>query len=232
MAYPLINGAAVNASGGQDYVQTTRGIPMVLKARASIDIKAYAHGSNAMAIGTPKAVSGSDVVLQPWGIAMVRTLMAEVVLAQPSANVVAMATGKRAMRMGTPSAQSSTVVQAVGKDGLRMGGANLVLAGRATGKSALALGHSSVGFIARADGRDAMALGKPRAAAVARVTPGIAMVRSGRAATQTQGLVAEMNEGNNALHFGVPGPVGRIAYARQTFALALGRPTADRSHQC
>lgn len=232
MAYPLINGAAVNASGGQDSVQTTRGIPMVLKARASIDIKAYGHGSNAMAIGTPKAVSGSDVVLQPWGIAMARTLTAEAVVAQPPASVVAMATGKRAMRMGTPSFQSSISVQAVGKSGLRMGGASLVLAGRASGKSALALGQPSLGVIARAAGRGAMVIGKPHAAAVARVTPGIAMARSGRAATQTQGLVAQVNEAASALHLGTPGPVGRIVYARQTFALALGRPTADRSHQC
>lgn len=74
--------------------------------------------------------------------------------------------------------------------------------------------------------------GKPRVAIDLRVGSGIAMCLSSRATSVHSGTVAQVGEGVTALRFGTPGPVGRIAYARQTFALALGRPTADRSHQC
>lgn len=231
MAYPLINGAAINAQAQGDD-GSTKGIPMVQSLRASVVMTQIAEGRDALGLGTPKAVSGSDTDLAPWGIGMAVAGQHQVVVAQPPASVVVTAQGRRAMRLGVPTAVGSMSVRAEGTGVLHIGQPRRTDGVRAAGAAALAMGAPSSVGIARATGHGALAFGAAHSELALSVLRGIPMAIAGRAAAIQGTLVCEAAEGVPALTFGAVHPLGRVARARQSLALELGRPTITRTHQC
>jgi hypothetical protein len=231
MAYPLINGAAINAQAQGDD-GSTKGISMALPLRASAVMTQWVQGRDAFAIGTPKAVSGSDTDLAPWGIGMAVAGTHQVFVAQPPASMVVTAQGRRAMQLGTPAATGSISVTATGSSALRLGQPVSTEAARAAGAGALTLGNPSTLTVANAAGRDAIVFGAAKSALELTVLHGIPMVKAGRAAAIQAVVVCEAAEGVPALTFGAIHPPGHMARARQSLALELGRPAVARTHQC
>lgn len=231
MAYPLINGAAINAVAQED-AGGTKGIPMVQSLRASVVMTQIAEGRDVLALGTPKAVSGSDTDLAPWGIAMAVTGMHQVLVAQPPAFVTVTAQGQRAMRLGAPAVAGSISVRAVGTGALHIGQPSRTDGARAPGANALTLGSPSSLTLANVAGRSAMAFGTAQSALTLTVLHGIPMTVARRAAAIQGGVVCEVADGLPAFVFGAPHPLGHMARARQSLALELGRPTVTRTHQC
>ncbi|WP_043007330.1 hypothetical protein [Comamonas testosteroni] len=231
MAYPLINGAAINAQAQGDD-GSTKGIPMVQSFRASVVMTQIAVGRDALGVGTPKAVSGSDTDLAPWGIGMAVAGQHQVVVAQPPASVVVTAQGRRAMRFGVPTMVGTISVTASGAGALRIGQPRSTDAARVAGAGALNLGRPSSLSAANAVGRGALVFGTAQSALTLTVVDGIAMAIAGRTAAIQGTLVCEAAEGLSALTFGAVHPLGRVARARQSLALELGRPTVTRTHQC
>ena len=185
-----------------------------------------------MTIGTPKAVTGVDVTLAPWGIAMAVAGMSQAVLGQPPASVDVLVKGQRAMRIGAPAVISSFAVEVIGADALRMGQPRCGCAVRAAGAGALALGSPSLGVVVQAVGQDAMTLGLARTELALSALPGIAMSKAGRSTAIQGAVICEASEGGSALVFGAIRPIGHIVRARQSLALELGRPSVTRNHQC
>lgn len=231
MAYPLINGAAINAQAQGDE-GSTKGIPMVLSLGSSTVMTQWVQGRDALALGTPKAVSGSDANLAPWGIGMAVSGMHQAVVAQPPASVVVTAQGRRAMRLGAPTATGSISVTATGSSALHLGRPASTEAARAAGAGALTLGNPSSLTVANAAGRDAIVFGAAKSALKLTVLHGIPMAKAGRAAAIQAAVVCEAAEGVLALTFGAIHPLGHMARARQSLALELGRPAVARTHQC
>ena len=231
MGYPLINGAAIN-SNAQDGDGGTKGIPMAMSSAAIMVRTEYVQGSDALTIGTPKAVSGNDVTLAPWGIAMAVAGMSQAVLEQPPASVDVLVKGQRAMRIGAPAVISSFAVEVIGADALRMGQPSCGCAVRTAGAGALALGSPSSVVVVQAVGQDAMTLGLARTELALSALPGIAMSKAGRSTAIQGAVICEASEGGSALVFGAIRPIGHIVRARQSLALELGRPSVTRNHQC
>lgn len=231
MAYPLINGAAINAVAQED-AGGTKGIPMVQSLRASVVMTQIAEGRDVLVLGTPKAVSGSDTDLAPWGIGMAVSGMHQAVVAQPPASVAVTVQGRRAMRFGVPSVVGTISVTAGGAGALRIGQPRSTDGARAAGAAALAMGTPASVGIARAAGQRGLAFGAVHSELVLSVLRGIPMAIAGRAAAIQGTLVCEAAEGVSALTFGAVHPLGRVARARQSLALELGRPAVTRTHQC
>jgi len=231
MAYPLINGAAINAQAQEDD-GSTKGIPMVQSHGASAVMTLGVQGRDALALGTPKAVSGSDTDLAPWGIGMAVSGMHQVVVAQPPASVTVAAQGQRAMRFGVPIVVGTISVTASGAGALRIGQPRRTDGARAVGAAALVMGAPSSVGVARAASRGALAFGVVHSELALSVLRGIPMAMAGRAAAIQGTLVCEAAEGVSALTFGAVHPLGHMALARQSLALELGRPTVARTHQC
>lgn len=233
MGYPLINGAAIN-SNAQDGDGGTKGIPMAMSSAAIMVRTEYVQGNDALTIGTPKAVTGVDVTLAPWGIAMAVAGMSQAVLEQPPASVDVLVKGQRAMRIGAPAVISSFAVEVIGADAdaLRMGQPSCGCAVRAAGAGALALGSPSSVVVVQAVGQDAMTLGLARTELALSALPGIAMSKAGRSTAIQGAVICEASEGGSALVFGAIRPIGHIVRARQSLALELGRPSVTRNHQC
>ncbi|WP_043004861.1 hypothetical protein [Comamonas testosteroni] len=231
MAYPLINGAAINAQAQGDD-GSTKGISMVLSLGASAVMTQWVQGRDAFAIGTPKAVSGSDTDLAPWGIGMAVAGTHQVFVAQPPASVVLSVQGQRAMRLGTPSVAGSTSVRAAGTGALRIGQPGRTDGARAAGAGALTLGSPSLSTLANAAGRGAMVFGTAQSGLGLTVLNGIPMAVAGRAAAIQGVVVCEAADGVQALALGATRSLGYTARARQSLALELGRPRVERTHQC
>lgn len=231
MGYPLINGAAIN-SNAQDGDGGTKGIPMAMSSAAIMVRTEYVQGNDALTIGTPKAVTGVDVTLAPWGIAMAAAGMSQAVLEQPPASVDVLVKGQRGMRIGAPAVISSFAVEVVGSDALRMGQPRCGCVVSAAGAGALALGSPSLGVVVQAVGQDAMTLGLARTKLALSVLPGIAMSKAGRSTAIQGAVTCEASEGVSALIFGAIRPIDHIVRARQSLALELGRPCVTRNHQC
>lgn len=231
MAYPLINGAAINAQAQGDD-GSTKGIPMALSLGARAVITQWVQGRDALALGTPKAVSGSDTDLAPWGIGMAVAGMHQALVAQPPASVVVAAQGRRAMRLGAPAATGSISVTATGLSALHLGQPGSTEAAMAAGAGALTLGNPSSLCVVNAVGRDAIVFGTAKSALELTVLHGIPMAKAGRAAAIQGTVVCEAAEGVPALTFGSVHPLGHMARARQSLALELGRPAVARTYQC
>lgn len=231
MVYPLINGAAINANA-QDGDGGTKGIPMAMSSAAIMVRTEYVQGNDALTLGTPKVVSGNDVTLAPWGIAMAVAGMSQAVLEQPPASVDVLVKGQRAMRMGVPAVISSFAVEVIGSDALRMGQPRCECVVSAEGAGALALGSPSSVVVVQAVGQKAMTLGLARIELALSVLPGIAMSKEGRSTAIQGAVICEASEGVSALVFGAIRPIDHIVRARQSLALELGRPSVTRSHQC
>lgn len=231
MGYPLINGAAIN-SNAQDGDGGTKGIPMAMSSAAIMVRTEYVQGNDALTIGTPKVVSGNDVTLAPWGIAMAVAGMSQAVLEQPPASIDVQVKGQRAMRMGVPAVISSFAVEVIGSDALRMGQPRCECVVSAEGAGALALGSPSSVVVVQAVGQKAMTLGLARIELALSVLPGIAMSKAGRSTAIQGAVICEASEGVSALVFGAIRPIEHIVRARQSLALELGRPSVTRSHQC
>lgn len=231
MGYPLINGAAIN-SNAQDGGGSTKGILMAVSSAAIMVRTEYVQGNDALTIGTPKAGTGVDVTLAPWGIAMAVAGMSQAVLEQPPASVDVLVKGQRAMRIGAPAVISSFAVEVIGADALRMGQPSCGCAVRAAGAGALALGSPSSVVVVQAVGQDAMTLGLARTELALSALPGIAMSKAGRSTAIQGAVICEASEGGSALVFGAIRPIGHIVRARQSLVLELGRPSVTRNHQC
>lgn len=231
MGYPLINGAAIN-SNAQAGDEGTKGIPMAMSSAAIMVRTEYVQGNDALTLGTPKVVSGNDVTLAPWGIAMAVAGMSQAVLEQPPASIDVQVKGQRAMRMGVPAVISSFAVEVIGSDALRMGQPRCECVVSAKGAGALALGSPSSVVVVQAVGQDAMTLGLARIELVLSVLPGIAMSKAGRSTAIQGAVICEASAGVSALVFGAIRPIDHIVRARQSLALELGRPSVTRSHQC
>lgn len=231
MGYPLINGAAIN-SNAQAGDGGTKGIPMAMSSASIMVRTEYVQGNDALTLGTPKAVSGNDVTLAPWGIAMAVAGMSQAVLEQPPASIDVQVKGQRAMRMGVPAVISSFAVEVIGSDALRMGQPRCECVVSAEGAGALALGSPSSVVVVQAVGQKAMTLGLARIELALSVLPGIAMSKAGRSTAIQGAVICEASEGVSALVFGAIRPIDHIVRARQSLALELGRPSVTRSHLC
>lgn len=289
MAYPLINGAAINANANE--LRPTRGIPMVLsghhraayavqtpgfdalafgkpkvvgkispqslllaqegqaiakflitlypaslplseEGQGQLMLTAFAEPADALVLGTPKAKSGRDVALKPWGLQMARTGKHIAQESQPLPDVVYLAQPSRAMRYGTAAlVQPAWVARAEGSNALHWGRTQVRQAFEvASGGSAVVLGRPGIVLRVRAAGVQALRWGRP--GQVAQLRPaGMALVRSGVATARHEAMTFQA-QSKDALHWGHVGSLKHGFWARQSYALELGRPSVTRNHQC
>lgn len=207
-------------------------LPLSEEGQGQLMLTALAEPADALALGTPKAKSGRDISLLPWGIALSRTGTHMAQVSQPLPDVVYPVQPSRAMRYGTAAlVQPAWVARPQGSDALRTGRAQMRQGFQVpSGGSAVVLGQPGIVVRVCAAGAQALRWGRP--GQVTQLRPvGMALVRSG-APTARQDAQAFQAQSKDALHWGHVGSLTHTFWARQNYALELGRPSVTRSHQC
>lgn len=223
-------------SEGQSFIRYQHfirpaGTDLVTAGPAGLSVVLRAEGAVALELGEPRVRSGVDVALKAFGIDLVRQGYHSIMLAQPAPNIVLQAASARPLVLGAPSVNSATVVlQAGGAMALQLGMPTSHVSLGASGARPLELGTPAVAFRLRAAGAAPLELGAPTVAGAMRLE-GIDLARAGMA-RMVSGVNALAAAGAWPLELGAPGRHAITLHARQSFPLALGRPSIDRGSAC
>jgi len=206
-------------------------LPMAVEGQAHLVLTVFAESADALALGSAKVKTGTDVELKPWGLGMCVAGQATATQAQPQPSVTYQVPGARAMRFGAAAVElPSIVVKPQGADALRMGGPRLVQVAKAAPSQAMALGQPRTVQIVKPASGHALILGRAGIHTGLR-PPGIPLAVGGVPSVRLAQMVVQV-ESADALQLGYPGPLAYTFHVRQSFALELGRPTVARTNQC
>ena len=218
--------------GEHDIEVRAAGLDLVTHGVSAVVFTPVAGDGLPLQLGAPRFRIGSDIAVVAPGIDLVRHgLHSAMVGAILPSEMITLAGGARPLEVGRPSvvpaAESRT---AGGARPLQLGTPAVGAALQAGGGQPLQLGAPAIGHGAMAGGARPLQIGLPQLAASI-VPQGADLVRAGVHMAEGSSWFAVAG-GGSPLEIGVPGPLGRMATARQAFPLQLGVPSISRGAAC
>jgi len=230
MAYPTINGAAIN--GAEDAGALTIGIELARAGTAALSAALVGTGNVALAMGAHKLMSGEDVGLPVDGVDLAAPGLHVLLAEQAPSSKWLRAVEFEALSLGAPSViPAAATFYGVGAVGLALGEPAVDIKAYAPTFSAIEFGAASaVVATLLAAGERALSVGTPSTRLAARAA-GVDLVHTGQHSLRADGVRLLAAE-SAAIELGTPGGLSVRLKALQHSALQAGTHRIDRGVAC
>lgn len=207
------------------------GLNLLTAGAPSLDISVFPESAKPFVFGANRAQLGTDVVLYPPGMDLVRDGWHSIERGMPGANQAATAVGQVALRIGGAAVEPATMAfDVAGSTPLvfgQSGAGRYVMVG---GSRPIAIGTPSIRVTSFAQPATALRIGGASIQISIR-PPGIRLGKAGVPTALASGSEVWV-DGAHALVFGAPRGLKMAAYARPARPIRFGPVQIDRGTAC